>query len=88
MLSFPKRGISYALDLPVDARTQTIIDAANELVIQEGGRVYLAKDAFTRAQHFAAMDPRLEAWKAERRKWDPEGRLKSAQSIRVLGDPQ
>jgi len=86
MLSFPKAGMSYALDLPVDGRTQAIVDALNEVVIAEGGRVYLAKDAFTRAEHFRAMEPRLDAWLAVRRRWDPEGRLRSAQSVRIFGD--
>ncbi len=87
MLSFPRPGISYALDFPVRGEpTQRLVDAFNELVIAEGGRIYLAKDAFTRAEHFRAMEPRLEAWNAVRRKWDPHGRLKSAQSVRLLGD--
>ena len=86
MLSFPRPGVSYALDLPINGRTQAIVDALNEVVIAEGGRVYLAKDAFTRAAHFRAMEPRLDAWLAVRRSWDPEGRLRSAQSVRLLGD--
>ena len=86
MLSFPKPGVSYALDLPVTTQTQALVDALNEFVIAEGGRVYLAKDAFTRAEHFRAMEPRLEAWTQVRRRWDPNGTLRSAQSVRVLGD--
>ena len=62
------------------------VDALNEKVIAEGGRVYLAKDAFTRAEHFRAMEPRLDAFLAVRRKWDPAGRIKSAQSVRLFGD--
>jgi len=86
MLSFPKPGVSYALDIPIGPDTQALVDALNDMVVAEGGRVYLAKDAFTRAEHFRAMEPRLEAWNAVRRAWDPHGRLKSAQSIRLLGD--
>ena len=86
MLSFPKPGVSYALDIPMDRNTQALVDALNDVVIAEGGRIYLAKDALTRAEHFRAMEPRLDAWNAVRRKWDPHGRLKSAQSIRLLGD--
>lgn len=86
MLSFPKPGVSYALDIPIGVQTQALVDALNDVVAAEGGRVYLAKDAFTRPQHFHAMEPRLEAWNAVRRAWDPHGRLKSAQSIRLLGD--
>ena len=49
-------------------------------------RIYLAKDALTRAEHYRAMDPRLDAWESVRRKWDPHGTLRSAQSVRVFGD--
>ncbi len=86
MLSFPMPGISIALDIPVRADTQALVDALNERVIAEGGRMYLTKDAFTRAEHFAKMEPRLAAFTEVRRRWDPERRLASAQSIRMLGD--
>ncbi len=87
MLSFPRPGISIALDMPVRRRrTSELVAVLNELVIELGGRIYLAKDAFTSAAHYRAMDPRLPAWNEVRRKWDPEGRLRSAQSVRVLGD--
>jgi len=86
LLSFPRRGISIALDIPVHDDTQQLVDALNELVIAEGGRIYLAKDAFTRAGHFRAMESRLAEWERVRREWDPEGRLRSAQSVRLLGD--
>ena len=86
LLSFPRRGISIALDIPIRAGTQALVDALNERVIAEGGRVYLAKDQFTRAEHYRAMEPRLDAWTAIRRHWDPEGRIRSAQSVRLLGD--
>ena len=86
MISFPMRGVSYALDIPVDQNTQQIIDRLNDFVAAEGGRIYLAKDAFTRPEHFRAMEPRLDHWNAVRRQWDPEGRIKSALSVRVLGD--
>ncbi len=86
MLSFPMRGISIAVDLWVDARTQSLVDALNEFVIEAGGRIYLTKDAFTRPEHFRAMEPRLPAFLEVRRRWDPDGRLRSAQSVRLLGD--
>jgi decaprenylphospho-beta-D-ribofuranose 2-oxidase len=86
LLSFPRPGISIAVDLPVRDDTQSLVDALNELVLAEGGRIYLAKDAFTRAVHFQAMEPRLAEWQAIRKRWDPSGRITSAQSVRVLGD--
>ncbi|NJL71332.1 MAG: hypothetical protein HC888_06830 [Candidatus Competibacteraceae bacterium] len=65
---------------------QELIDRLNEHMVAVGGRVYLAKDAFTRADHYQAMEPRLEGWLRVRRKWDPEGKLSSAQAVRILGD--
>lgn len=86
-LSFPMQGISIALDIPVRDDTQALIDALNEFVISEGGRMYLTKDQFTRREHFEAMEPRLAEFQRIRRAWDPELRFKSAQSIRLFGDP-
>jgi decaprenylphospho-beta-D-ribofuranose 2-oxidase len=87
LLSFLRPGISIALDIPVRDDTQALVDALNERVIAEGGRIYLAKDAFTRAEHYAAMDPRVAAFNRVRDIWDPRRTIRSAQSVRVLGDP-
>ena len=87
LLSFPRPGISIALDIPMRDDTQALIDALNERVIAEGGRIYLAKDAFTRAEHFRAMEgERLVRFDEARRRWDPQHRLESAQSARLMGD--
>jgi len=89
MLSFPKPGISIALDLPMHPeKTQATTDALNEIVVAAGGRIYLTKDALTRPDHFRAMEPRLDAWNAVRRKWDPDGKIRSALSVRLLGDEE
>lgn len=87
LLSFPKPGISLALDIPLRDDTRQLIDALNERVIAFGGRIYLAKDGLTRPEHFRQMEPRLAEWQKLRRHWDPELRLRSAQSVRLLGDP-
>jgi FAD/FMN-containing dehydrogenase len=87
LLSFPRPGISIAMDFPIHrGSTQALVDHLNELVLAEGGRIYLTKDAFTRPEHFRAMEPRLEAFNRIRRQWDPDGTLRSAQSVRLLGD--
>jgi decaprenylphospho-beta-D-ribofuranose 2-oxidase len=83
MLSFPRPGISIAVDLPVRRGTQALVDALNERVIADGGRIYLAKDALTRSEHFHAMEPRLAGWLEVKRRWDPENRLRSRQSERL-----
>jgi decaprenylphospho-beta-D-ribofuranose 2-oxidase len=86
MLSFPAKGISVALDIAVRHDTQALVDALNEQVLALGGRIYLAKDSFTRPEHFRAMEPRLPAFLEVRRRWDPGLKLRSAQSVRLLGD--
>lgn len=86
-LSFPMPGMSLALDLPYrPGRTEALVDALNELVIEAGGRIYLTKDALTRREHFVRMEPRLARWNEIRCKWDPERRLTSALLQRLL-DP-
>jgi FAD/FMN-containing dehydrogenase len=85
VLSFPRRGMSVALDFPLRSRTQALVDELNRFVIDVGGRIYLTKDALTRAEDYRAMDPRVDEFLAIRRRWDPEGRLQSAQSLRLFG---
>ena len=84
-LSFPLPGISIAMDIPYDRVTQTLVDQMNRFVIAQGGRIYLAKDALTRADDFRAMEPRLNRFLEVRRAWDADGRIRSAQSVRLFG---
>ncbi len=86
LLSFPLEGTSIAVDMAVTPGLQKIVDSLNEFVIEVGGRIYLTKDSFTRPEHFRAMEPRLPAFLAAKRRWDPEGKLRSAQSVRLFGE--
>lgn len=86
VLSFPLEGTSIAVDMPVTRDIQRVVDELNTFLITTGGRIYLTKDRFTRPEHFRAMEPRLGAFEALRRKWDPQRRLRSAQSRRLFGD--
>jgi decaprenylphospho-beta-D-ribofuranose 2-oxidase len=86
-LSFPLEGTTLALDLPYRGPvTEALVHELNATVIAAGGRIYLAKDAVTRAEDFARMVPRLAEWRRIRDEWDPERRFRSALSVRVLGD--
>jgi decaprenylphospho-beta-D-ribofuranose 2-oxidase len=87
LLSFPLEGTSIAVDMGITARTQHIVNELNAMVIDAGGRIYLTKDQFTRADDFRRMEPRLDRFLAVRSTWDPALRIRSAQSVRVLGDP-
>ncbi len=83
LLSFPMKGTTVALDLPVRDETQSIVDTLNAHLIELGGRVYLAKDRFTTAADYRRMDKRIDAWREVKGKYDPKGRLRSAQSARL-----
>ncbi len=86
LLSFPRPGMSICLDIPARPGTADTVATLDDFLISCGGRIYLAKDSCTTAERFRVMEPRLEAWQAVRRKWDPQQRLASAQSVRLLGD--
>jgi FAD/FMN-containing dehydrogenase len=87
-LSFPIEGTTLALDLPYRGQeTEALVHRLNALVVEAGGRVYLAKDAVTRREDFERMMPRLPEWRAVRDRWDPGRRFRSALSVRLFGDP-
>ena len=88
VLSFPLPGISVALDIKITDTTQRLVDRLNSFVISAGGRIYLTKDQFTRAEDYRAMDPRVDRFLAIRRAWDPTLRLRSAQSMRLFDGDQ
>jgi len=84
LLSFPKTGSTIAVDIPLrdGAHGLRLTDALNEYVLGHGGRVYLAKDTFSRPEHIAAMYPRLAEWREIRDRYDPSGRIRSALGVR------
>ena len=83
-LSFPIQGWTLALDLPRAAPgLAAALDHLDGLVVEAGGRIYLTKDARTRADTLAAMYPRLGEWRAARDAADPDGRWRSDLAIRT-----
>lgn len=84
LLSFPMPGYTLALDIPIS--NQRMFDTLNrldELVVAEGGRLYLGKDARMSAAHLARMYPKLDEWKRIKHQVDPEGIFSSDLSRRV-----
>jgi decaprenylphospho-beta-D-ribofuranose 2-oxidase len=63
LLSFPTQGYTLTLDLPVtDPGLFPFLDRLDEIVLEHGGRIYLAKDARVKAATFRAMYPRFTEW--------------------------
>lgn len=83
LLSFPMRGTTVAADFPARDHVQSIVDILNAHLIELGGRIYLTKDRYTRAADYRRMDKRIDAFLAVKKKYDPMGRLRSAQSARL-----
>ena len=83
LLSFPMRGYTLALDIPVAPGLRPFLHELDRMTLDHGGRIYLAKDAAVRAEDFAAMYPKLEAFRAVQRKLDSQRLLSSSLARRV-----
>jgi len=84
MLSFPMAGWTLALDFP--ARTPWLAQLLSELdklVLDAGGRLYLAKDSRIPAELMPAMYPGLADFRRLRERVDPGGVFASDLSRRL-----
>ena len=84
LLSFPMAGYTLALDLPIrNTGLFMLLNELDEIVMQHGGRVYLAKDARLSAESFRAMYPRYPEWLKIKNAVDPQNRFSSSLSRRL-----
>jgi FAD/FMN-containing dehydrogenase len=61
MMSFPKPGITVALDFPIKPETTfPLVGRLAEMVLEFGGRLYPAKDATMTASQFQSFYPQWE----------------------------
>ncbi|MDI1288946.1 MAG: D-arabinono-1,4-lactone oxidase, partial [bacterium] len=84
-LSFPQPGWTLAIDIP--ARVPGLAEVFNELdqlVLAEGGRLYLAKDSRMSPEMMAASYPRLSEWQRVRDRMDPDQKFTSDLARRLL----
>jgi decaprenylphospho-beta-D-ribofuranose 2-oxidase len=71
-LSFPMPGWTLTVDIPTRAEgLGRLLHSLDEVVMQSGGRHYLAKDAHTTPTAIRRGYPRLDEWKQIQRSVDP-----------------
>lgn len=84
LISFPEEGYTLALDFPVRKGLFEFLDELDEIVLKYGGRLYMSKDARMKPEVLIKGYPKLEEFRSIVRKYNPSGKLSSAQSDRLL----
>ena len=82
-LSFPDEGFTLAIDLPGSPRLATLCRKLDKVVIEHGGRIYLAKDSMMNADTFSKMYPQAQAWQSACAKVNATGAFSSHQAKRL-----
>ena len=82
-LSFPMRGYTLALDLPMRRETPALLDALDAVVEAHGGRVYLAKDAHTAPRRLRQGYPDVDRFGDLRAEVGSDAKFASALSRRL-----
>ncbi|SHL88089.1 FAD-binding oxidoreductase [Mucilaginibacter sp. OK098] len=83
MISFCREGYTLALDFPLRSGVLEFLDELDEIVLKYGGRIYITKDARMKPGMLANY-PELEKFKSIVKKYNPDGKIRSAQSDRLL----
>jgi decaprenylphospho-beta-D-ribofuranose 2-oxidase len=77
-LSFPMPGWTLALDIPATVPgVGPLLDELDQLVVEAGGRVYLAKDSRLAPELVPRMYPELDRLRELRARLDPSGVMQS-----------
>lgn len=82
-LSFPMPGFTLALDFPRSPHSGALIKAMYEVTLDNGGRVYLAKDQCLDARQFRLMYPQLGLFEQVLQEIDPRQVMQSDMSRRL-----
>lgn len=81
--SFPLEGYTLALDFPASRRNLDLLESLDRIVVEHGGRFYLAKDGRMSAHILRAADARTEGFAAMRRNLGLSSSFQSSQSERL-----
>ncbi|MDO3642862.1 FAD-binding oxidoreductase [Mucilaginibacter sp. L3T2-6] len=83
MISFCREGYTLALDFPLRKGVLEFLDELDEIVLKYGGRIYITKDARMKPDMLKNY-PELDKFKDIVKKYNPDGKIRSAQSDRLL----
>ncbi len=82
LMSFPRPGFSLALDFPASPEIFALFERLDAIVIDHGGRLYLAKDSCAKPASLRHYQ-RLDEFRAVRDRYDPTHRFQSLLSKRL-----
>lgn len=82
-MSFPIEGYTLALDFPYSPRLETLLSALDRIVIEHGGRLYLAKDARMSEETFRKGYRDIGSFESLRRACGAAGVFRSSQAERL-----
>ncbi len=82
-LSFPMEGYSLALDFKIEKGLFNLLDQLDKIVVDHGGRIYLAKDARVSKEVFEQGYPQIDKFRELRKKYKMDEKFNSLQSRRV-----
>lgn len=83
LIGFPMEGYTLALDIPVRKGLFETLDELDNIVLKYGGRLYMSKDARMKPDVLKAGYKHLPQFLSIVRKYDPDGKIRSAQSERL-----
>jgi decaprenylphospho-beta-D-ribofuranose 2-oxidase len=83
LLSFPMQGYTLAMDFKYESSLMPLLDELDSIVLEHGGRLYLAKDARMSAETFKSSYPQWEEFMRIRTEIGADRVFNSLQSRRL-----
>ena len=84
LLSFPIDGITLAVDFAYNSKLWPLLDQLDEIVIENKGRVYLAKDCRLNSTNFRKMySDALPEWESVRERYNFNNKFNSTMFDRI-----
>ena len=86
IISFPKEGYTLAMDFAVRDGLMEFLDKLDEIVLKNGGRLYMSKDARMKPAALGSGYPKLEEFKSIVKKYNGQNKFCSVQSDQAIVD--